>query len=113
MGLGQSPDQIQTFVSNVLDILTTDNPNLIADLINLHPDTPDNLNLTIEYISGTIYDEFVSLLDATMNSRKFNRLQSNELIVLIQTAIDNALVKNNITLFTGTDIQYIAKQSNE
>lgn len=99
--------QVQEFINKVVEQLQTENINLFADLSNLQPDAPDNLNLTIEFLSGAIYDEFISLLELTKNTKEFDRLQESELLVLIGRAVDNALVNNNINLFTQDTVQYV------
>jgi hypothetical protein len=83
------------------------NPDIVAQLTNLEAELPDNLNLTIEFISAAIYDEFVNLLEVTRSSKQFDRLQENEIVAIIEKAIDNALTNNNINLFTQNQIRYI------
>ena len=99
--------QVQEFINKVTDILLTDNPELLSDLVNVEPDAPDNLNLTIEFISAAIYDEFVMLLETTRGNKQFDRLQESELMTLIEKAVDNAFVKNNINLYTQNQIRYV------
>lgn len=99
--------QVQQFIDMVVEQLQNENPNLFAELSDLQPDGPDNLNLTIEFMSAAIYDEFVSLLELTKNTKQFDRLQENELLVLIEKAVDNAFVNNNINLFTQNTVQYV------
>ena len=59
------------------------------------------------FLSAYIYDEFVSLLELTKNTRELDRLQESELLVLIERAVDNALINNNINLFTQNTVQYV------
>ena len=99
--------QVQEFINKVTDILLTDNPELLSDLVNVEPDAPDNLNLTIEFMSAAIYDEFVMLLETTRGNKQFDRLQESELMTLIEKAVDNAFVKNNINLYTQNQIRYV------
>lgn len=99
--------QVQEFINKVVEQLETENPELFAELSDLQPDAPDNLNLTIEFLSAYIYDEFVSLLELTKNTRELDRLQESELLVLIERAVDNALINNNINLFTQNTVQYV------
>jgi hypothetical protein len=99
--------QVQEFIDMVVEQLQNENPNLFAELSSLQPDGPDNLNLTIEFMSAAIYDEFVSLLELTKNTKQFDRLQENELLILIEKAVDNAFVNNNINLFTQNTVQYV------
>lgn len=98
--------QVQTFISKVVETLLVANPTLLDELINLEPDAPDNLNLTIEFLTATIYDEFVALLAITKETKQFNRLQDEEIKVLLERAVDNALSKTNINLFTQNVIRY-------
>lgn len=95
------------FTRKITDYLESVNPELLAQLADLQPDAPDNLNLTIEFISAAIYDEFVSLLDATKQTKQFDRLQASELQTILERAIDRALVNNNLNLFTRDTVLYI------
>lgn len=99
--------QKQRFIDSMNQYLQDVNPTLLEDLIDLQPEAPDNLNLTIDFISGAIYDEFVSLLEVTKNTAKFDRLQASELEILIQQAVDKALVNTNINLFTQDTVRYV------
>lgn len=99
--------QIREFISSINDALLNFNPDLQTQLINLEADLPDNLNLTIEFISAAIYDEFVNLVEVTKNTKQFDRFQESEIRTLIEKAIDNALINNNINLFTQNQIRYI------
>jgi hypothetical protein len=112
--IGQTADgvpvgtiQIQEFINKVLEELQTTNPDLIFSLTDLEADAPDNLNLTIEFLSNAIYDEFVNLLETTKNTAQFDRLQESELTALIARAVDNALINNNINLFTQSTVRYV------
>lgn len=98
--------QVENFVDSVINELEANNPNLLAQLADLEPETPDNLRLTIEFLSTQIYDEFISLLEKTKNTKQFDRLQSSEMSSLVQQAIDNAMVNTNINLFTQGVIRY-------
>jgi len=95
------------FKRKITDYLESVNPELLAQLTDLQPDAPDNLDLTIEFISAAIYDEFVSLLDATKQTKQFDRLQASELQTILERAIDRALVNNNLNLFTRDTVLYI------
>ena len=99
--------QKQDFVAKMNQYLENVNPTILEDLIDLQPDAPDNLNLTIDFLSGAIYDEFVALLEVTKNTAQFDRLQASELETLIQQAVDKALVNTNINLFTQDTIRYV------
>lgn len=99
--------QVQEFINKVVEQLETENPELFAQLSDTQPDAPDNLNLTIELLSAYIYDEFVSLLELTKNTKELDRLQESELLVLIERAVDNAFINNNINLFTQNTVQYV------
>lgn len=99
--------QIQEFINKVLDELQITNPDLLFSLTDLEADAPDNLSLTIEFLSSAIYDEFVNLLETTKNNAKFDRLQESELTTLIARAVDNALTNNNINLFTQNTVRYV------
>jgi len=106
----QTPDeqaQINEYVAKINEFLEDLNPDIVAQLTNLEAELPDNLNLTIEFISAAIYDEFVNLLEVTRSSKQFDRLQENEIVAIIEKAIDNALTNNNINLFTQNQIRYI------
>lgn len=97
----------QQFISTVREQLEKDNRNLISQLTNLQPDAPDNLNSTIEFISTSIYDEFINLLETTKNAAQFDRLQKQELLTLVELAVNRALVNTNINLFTQDTVRYI------
>jgi hypothetical protein len=99
--------QIQQFIDAVLTELQTRQPELFANLYDLEPDAVENLSLTIEYLSSLIYEEFVSLLEVTKNTKEFDRLQESEIDVLITRAVENVLTNNNINLFTQNTVRYI------
>ena len=99
--------QKQRFIDSMNQYLQDVNPTLFEDLIDLQPEAPDNLNLTIDFISGAVYDEFVALLEVTKNTAQFDRLQANEIETLIIQAVDRALVKTNINLFTQDTVRYV------
>lgn len=97
----------QRFIDSMNEYLQDINPTLLEDLIDLQPEAPDNLNLTIEFISEAIYNEFVELLETTKNNARFDRLQASELQILIEEAVNRALVNTNINLFTQDTIRYV------
>lgn len=116
VGISQGGTSVQTeedrrnltdFITKITDYLLSINPDLLAQLVDLQPDAVDNLDLTIEFIAASIYDEFVSLLEATKNTKQFDRLQDSELQVILERAIDRALVNNNLNLFTRDTVLYI------
>lgn len=98
--------RIQQFVDKVIQQLLIANPVLITQLIDLEPDTPDNLKVTIESLVSDIYDEFVSLLSLTQNTKEFDRLQEIEMNNLLIQAIDTVLTNTNINVFTQGQIRY-------
>ena len=102
-----NPEFKQAFVQNVVNYLSDVNPTLIEELADLEVDAIDNLNLTIEVFSEHIYNEFVALLEKTKNTAKFDRLQASELAVLIDAAVNTAILNNNINLFTQSTIRYV------
>ena len=99
--------QKQRFIDSMNEYLLTVNPTLFEDLIDLEPDAFDNLDLTIDFISGVIYEEFVSLLEVTKNTAEFDKLQANELEILIAEAVNRALLKTNINLYTQATVRYV------
>lgn len=99
--------QIQQFIESVLNELQIRQPDLFFNLSDLEPDAPQNLSLTIEYFSSTIYEEFISLLEITKNTKQFDRIQEGEMGQLIIRAVDNVLLNNNINLFTQNTVRYI------
>lgn len=105
--IGVEQTEKQAFINRMNDYLLSVNPTLIEDLTDLEPDAVDNLNLTIDFISTFIYDEFVALLEVTKNTAQFDRLQASELEILIQQAVNRALVKTNINLYTQATVRYI------
>jgi hypothetical protein len=107
LGTATGQIQIQQFIDAVLNELQVRQPDLFFNLFDIEPDAPENLSLTIEYLSSVIYEEFVSLLEVTRNTKQFDRLQESEMAVLIERAVDNVLINNNINLFTQNTIRYI------
>jgi hypothetical protein len=101
-----SRTQIDQFINSVIAELEQVNPSIIAQLADLQPEAPDYLNLTVEYVIGSIYDELVSLLSLTKNTKQFDRLQEDELNVLLTNAIDNVLVNVNLNTFTQDTVRY-------
>lgn len=106
--IAQTP--AQEFADLVFEVLRQQNSNLYIDLADTQTDTPDNLELTINFMAGAIYDEFVSLLETTKNSKDYDRLQVSELSLLVERAVDNAFKNNNPKLFTGINVEYIADE---
>jgi hypothetical protein len=104
--LDTSRTEIQKFINSVLFEIEQVNPSIIAQLADLQPEAPDYLNLTIEYLVGSIYDEMVSLLSLTKNTKQFDRLQEDELTVLVTQAIDNVLKDVNLNLYTQDTVRY-------
>lgn len=100
-------EQKQQFIDAVNAYLIQGHPTLIEELIDLDAEVPDNLNQTIDFLSGVIYDEFVALLETTKEKAEFDRLQSSELKTLLETAVDRAFVKTNVNLFTQGQIRYV------
>ena len=94
LGTGTGQIQVQQFIDAVLNELQVRQPDLFFTLSDLEPDAPENLSLTIEYLSSAIYEEFVSLLEVTKNTKQFDRLQESEMAVLIERAVDNVLINN-------------------
>jgi hypothetical protein len=101
-----SRTQIDQFINSVIAELEQVNPSVIAQLADLQPEAPDYLNLTVEYVIGSIYDELVSLLSLTKNTKQFDRLQEDELNVLLTNAIDKVLVNMNLNTFTQDTVRY-------
>lgn len=104
--LDTSRTQIQKFINSVLFEIEQVNPSIIAQLSDLQPEAPDYLNLTVEYLVGSIYDEMVSLLSLTKNTKQFDRLQEDELTVLVTQAVDNVLKDVNLNLYTQDTVRY-------
>jgi len=104
--ISTSRTAIQGFIDTVVTELVAVNPGLIGQLADLQQDAPDNLNFTIEFLAGAIYDELVSLLSLTKNTKQFDRLQADEMNILLAQAVDNVLVSNNINLYTQDTIRY-------
>jgi hypothetical protein len=104
----RSRTEVEKFIDSVVRELVSANPTLIVQLADLQPEAPDYLNLTIEYLVGSIYEEFVSLLSLTKNTKQFDRLQEDELNVLLTQAVDNVLQDVNLNLFTQDTVRYEA-----
>ena len=100
------PDEILGFTSNIIQKLEDVDPEIISKLSDLQPDAVDNLTTTIQFLYAVVYDEFLSLLENTKNSKQFDRLQESELLILIQEAVDRALTNTNLRLFTGDTVFY-------
>jgi len=100
------PDEILAFTSNVIQKLEDVDPEIITKLSDIQPDANDNLFATIRVLNEAIYDEFLSLLENTKNSKQFDRLQESELLILVQKAVDKALKNTNLRLFTGDTVFY-------
>jgi hypothetical protein len=106
-GVPAAQIQVQQFIDSVFEQLQSRQPNLFIDLLQLEAEVPDNLNLTIEYLSSLIYEEFISLLEVTKNTKQFDRLQEVELAALVDRAVDNVFVNTNVNLFTQNTIRYV------
>lgn len=100
------PDEILGFTSNIIQKLEDVDPEIISKLSDLQPDAVDNLTTTIQFLYAVVYDEFISLLENTKNSKQFDRLQESELLILVQEAVDRALTNTNLRLFTGDTVFY-------
>lgn len=101
------PIQKEEFILNInnkLDEVITD---LQSQLINIGQEVPDELNQTIEIASAAVYDEFVQLVATTKDSNIFDRLQASELDILIERAVNNAFLNNNLGLLVQGKIQLI------
>lgn len=105
--ISTSRTQIQRFAESVVAELERVNPTVISQLADLQPEAPDYLNLTVEYLVGSIYDELVSLLSLTKNAKEFDRLQEAELNVLLVKAVDNVLKDVNLNTFTQDTVRYV------
>jgi hypothetical protein len=101
------PVQTEEFIVSVNDALNELVPDLQTQLVDIEQELPDELNQTIEIASAAVYDEFVQLLVATKNSNIFDRLQASELDILVERAVDNAFINNNIGLLVQGKIQLI------
>lgn len=103
--------QSEQFISDVNTELVNLVPTLEADLANIEPNLQEELNATTELASAVIYDEFVSLLEITKDSNRFDRLQKEELDVLIEKAVENAFLYNNLGMMVNGKIQLIPKDT--
>lgn len=112
-GPTDTEEQSKQFVDEVNSVLLDIIPTLQEDLSNLEPDLQTDLDTTIEYASTVVYDEFIKLLEITKNSNKFDRLQSAELDVLIEEAVQNAFVNNNMELFVNGKIHLVPTEIEE
>ena len=99
--------QSEQFISDVNTQLENLIPTISAQLYNIEPNLQDELNTTISIASGAVYDAFISLLEVTKNSNKFDRLQKEELDVLIEEALTKAFTENNLGLLVNGKIQLI------
>lgn len=99
--------QIEQFTAEVNSQLTNLIPTLPTDLANIETNLQNELNDTIGLAGAAVYDAFVSLLETTKNSNKFDRLQQAELDVLIEQAVQNAFTENNLGLLVNGKIQLI------
>jgi hypothetical protein len=100
-------EQKEEFITNINDKLLEYVPTLTEDMVFIESTLPDDLNKTIELASADIYDEFVSLLEATKQNNLFDRLQESELDLLIERAVNNAFANNNMEVFVHGKIQLI------
>lgn len=98
--------RISQFIDRVIQQLLSVNPDIIGELANLEPDTPDNLKATIELLATEIYDEFINLLSLTQNTKQFDRIQEVEMNDILVRAIDSVLTNTNINVFTQNQIFY-------
>ena len=99
--------QSEQFISDVNTQLENLIPTISAQLYNIEPNLQDELNTTISIASGAVYDAFISLLEVTKNSNKFDRLQKEELDVLIEEALTKAFTEQNLGLLVNGKIQLI------
>lgn len=99
--------QTDEFVNDINVRLEELVPSLREEMIDIEVTLPDELNQTIEIASAAIYDEFVQLVSATKDSNLFDRLQTDELDILIERAVDNAFLNNNLGLLVQGKIQLI------
>ena len=99
--------QSEQFISDVNTQLENLIPTISAQLYNIEPNLQDELNTTISIASGAIYDAFVSLLATTKDSNKFDRLQKEELDILIEEALTKTFTENNLELLVNGKIHLI------
>jgi hypothetical protein len=105
----KEPPQTQTqmFITDVNVELESLVPTIQSDLTTIESALPTELNDTIAIAGEYVYEEFVKLLETTLTSKTFDRLQKNELDVLIEQAVANAFANNNIDVFVKAKIQII------
>jgi hypothetical protein len=99
--------QTQMFITDVNVELESLIPTIQSELITIEPALPTELDTTISIAGEYVYEEFVKLLDISLNSKTFDRLQKNELDVLIEQAVANAFANNSIDVFVKGKIQLI------
>jgi hypothetical protein len=99
--------QTQMFITDVNVELESLIPTIQSELTTIEPALPTELDTTISIAGEYIYEEFVKLLDTSLNSKTFDRLQKNELDVLIEQAVANAFANNSIDVFVKGKIQLI------
>ncbi len=105
----KEPPQTQTqmFITDVNVELESLVPTIQSELTTIESALPTELNDTIAIAGEYVYEEFVKLLETTLTSKTFDRLQKNELDVLIEQAVANAFANNNIDVFVKAKIQII------
>lgn len=99
--------QTQMFITDVNVELESLVPTIQSELTTIESALPTELNDTIAIAGEYVYEEFVKLLETTLTSKTFDRLQKNELDVLIEQAVANAFANNNIDVFVKAKIQII------
>jgi hypothetical protein len=99
--------QTQEFVNDINVKLEELVPSLRQEMLTIENTLPTELDQTIEIASAAVYDEFVQLVAATKDSNLFDRLQSSELDVLVERAVENAFLNNNLGLLVQGKIQLI------
>lgn len=99
--------QTQMFITDVNVELESLVPTIQSELTTIESALPTELNDTIAIAGEYVYEEFVKLLETTLTSKTFDRLQKNELDVLIEQAVANAFANNNIDVFVNAKIQII------
>jgi hypothetical protein len=99
--------QTQMFITDVNMELASLVPTIQSELSTIEPALPSELNTTISIAGAYVYEEFVKLLEITLTSKTFDRLQKNELDVLIEQAVANAFANNSIDVFIKGKIQLI------
>lgn len=99
--------QTQMFITDVNVELESLVPTIQSELTTIESALPSELNNTIAIAGEYVYEEFVKLLETTLMSKTFDRLQKNELDILIEQAVANAFANNNIDVFVKAKIQII------